>query len=227
MVMEFFRRSRGGSTIGEVAQLLVTMLDDGLTVYEAATEAVFGAGKSKETKQTVKSTDRGINRTQQNIRRALVMHSSVSTVDLPVVLAYMSIVKDAERVGDHAKNLYDLARWGVDFSTAPDSEELLRYRDAVSGLIVDTRSAFAENDEEEAQRLIGKADGFLADHQGHVEAAYHSDGPASDAVARALYFRYLKRITAHLMNMLTALVMPLDQLDYYDEAPDDRSEPAE
>ena len=227
MVMEFFRRSRGGSTIGEVAQLLVTMLEDGSTVYEAATEAVFGGGKSRETKRTVKSTDRGINRTQQNIRRALVMHSSVTTVDLPVVLAYMSIVKDAERVGDHAKNLYDLARWGADFSNAPDSDELRRYRDAVAGLIVDTRNAFAENDEEEAQRLIGKADGFLADHEQHVKEAFHSDGPASDAVARALYFRYLKRITAHLMNMLTALVMPLDQLDYYDETPEDRSAASE
>ena len=39
---------------------------------------------------------------------------------------------------------------------------------------------------------------------------------------RALYYRYLKRITAHTMNMLTSLVMPLDRLDYYDEAPEDR-----
>ena len=41
-------------------------------------------------------------------------------------------------------------------------------------------------------------------------------------MARALYYRYLQRITAHLMNMLTALVMPIERLDYYDEAPEDR-----
>lgn len=221
MVMEFFR-SRGDSTISDVEQLLVTMLEDGRTVYETATQAVFGGGKSKETKQVVRSTDRGINRAQQNVRRALMMHSAVSGADLPVVLAYMSIVKDAERVGDHAKNLYDLARWGADFSDAEDTDELRRYRDAVGQLIADTRDAFSSHDEAQAQRLIGKADGFLADHESHVREAFLSDGPASDAVARALYFRYLKRITAHLMNMLTALVMPLDQLDYYDEAPEDR-----
>lgn len=221
MVMEFFR-SRGDSTISDVEQLLVTMLEDGRTVYETATQAVFGGGKSKETKQVVRSTDRGINRAQQNVRRALMMHTAVSGADLPVVLAYMSIVKDAERVGDHAKNLYDLARWGADFSEADDVEELMRYRDAVGQLIVDTRDAFSSQDEAEAQRLISKADEFLADHESHVREAFLSDAPASDAVARALYFRYLKRITAHLMNMLTALVMPLDQLDYYDEAPEDR-----
>lgn len=221
MVMEFFR-SRGDSTISDVEQLLVTMLEDGRTVYETATQAVFGGGKSKETKQAVRSTDRGINRAQQNVRRALMMHTAVSGADLPVVLAYMSIVKDAERVGDHAKNLYDLARWGADFSEADDVDELRRYRDAVGQLIVDTRDAFSSHDEAEAQRLISKADEFLADHESHVREAFLSEAPASDAVARALYFRYLKRITAHLMNMLTALVMPLDQLDYYDEAPEDR-----
>jgi hypothetical protein len=41
-------------------------------------------------------------------------------------------------------------------------------------------------------------------------------------VSRALYFRFLKRITAHVMNFLTSLVMPVDRLDYYDEAKQDR-----
>ena len=47
--------------------------------------------------------------------------------------------------------------------------------------------------------------------------------PAADAVARALYYRFLKRTTAHIMNFLTALVHPLDRLDYYDEAKEDRT----
>jgi hypothetical protein len=37
-----------------------------------------------------------------------------------------------------------------------------------------------------------------------------------------LYFRYLKRVTAHVMNFLTSLVVPVDRLDYYDEAKEDR-----
>jgi hypothetical protein len=42
------------------------------------------------------------------------------------------------------------------------------------------------------------------------------------AVARALARRYLKRIVAHLTNVLSAVVMPIDRLDYFDEDPEDR-----
>jgi hypothetical protein len=42
------------------------------------------------------------------------------------------------------------------------------------------------------------------------------------AVPRALAHRYLKRVVAHLMNLLTAVIMPLDRLDYFDEDPEDR-----
>jgi len=43
------------------------------------------------------------------------------------------------------------------------------------------------------------------------------------AVAVALAHRYLKRIVAHGMNVLSAVVMPVDRLDYFDEDPEDRS----
>jgi phosphate uptake regulator len=221
MVLDFFRTGR--SSIEEVEALLVQMLHDGRAVYDAATAAVFGGGKSKETKREVKDTDREINQAQRDVRRALMVHASViGSIELPLVLTYMSIVKDAERIGDYAKNLYDLAKFGANFDAAPDRTELVDFCGAVGQLIEDAADVFASRDAAEAQRLIHKADGFLDDYDAHVRAAYESTGPASDAVARALYFRYLKRITAHVMNMMTSLVMPVDQLDYYDEEKDDR-----
>jgi Na+/phosphate symporter len=134
----------------------------------------------------------------------------------------MSIVKDAERVGDNAKNIFDLAKYGADFRGAADQDELEHYRDVVSHLIQDAADVFSARDAEKAQKLIDKADGFLDDYDAHVKAAFKFEGPSSESVPRALYYRYLKRITAHLMNMMTSLVMPLDRLDYYDEAKDDR-----
>ncbi len=221
MVMAFFR-GRGESTLDEVKGTLVSMLGDGRTVFDAATDAVFGGGKSKETKQTVRSTDQEINTAQQRVRRSLMLHSAVTTVDLPAVLAYMSIVKDAERIGDYAKNMYDLAKYGANFELAADHEELLAYRDAVGQLIDDAAATFASQDQAQAQKLIDKADGFLNDYDQRIKAAFRSEGTADQAVARALYYRYLKRITAHIMNMLTAIVMPIERLDYYDEDPEDR-----
>jgi hypothetical protein len=81
---------------------------------------------------------------------------------------------------------------------------------------------FQKRDGAAAQRLIDKADGFLDEYDDNIKATFNSEGPASDAVARTLYFRFLKRITAHVMNLMTALVAPIHRLDYYDEAKDDR-----
>jgi len=221
-VLEFFRGS-SRTPIEEVEDLLVQMVRDARAVYDAAMGAVFGGGKSKETKQEVKSTDRGINEAQREVRRALMVHASVSaSVDLPLVLTYMSIVKDAERIGDYAKNLYDIAKYGANFEEAPDRVELEEYAEAVGQLIDDAADVFASGDAEAAQRLVEKADGFLDEYDANVKAAYQSTGPSADAVARTLYFRFLKRITAHVMNFLTAMVRPIDQLDYYDEEKDDR-----
>lgn len=222
MVLDFFRGT-GHSAIEEVEKRLVAMLLDGHSVFEASTAALFGGGKSKETKQEVRSTDREINVAQRDVRRALMLHASVhETVDLPLVLAYMSVVKDVERVGDYAKNIYDLVKYGADFEGAPDEAELVGYRNAVAELILHAAQVFDTRDSERAAVLIAKADGFLDDYDRHVRLAYGREGPAAEAVSRALYYRYLKRITAHVMNLMTSLTMPIDRLDYYDEAPEDR-----
>lgn len=221
MVFEFFR---GGShdAISDVQSLIVEMLEEGHDVFETASDALFGGGKSKDTKREVRSGDREINEMQAEVRRTLMLQASVNPADLPVVLQYASIVKDAERVGDYAKNIYDLVKYGQDFDAAADRDELIGYRDNVARLILEAAEVFGTTDEGRAQELLDKADIFLDEYDRNVKAQVLSEAPTSDAVARALYFRFLKRMTAHVMNVLTALVQPLDRLDYYDEAKEDR-----
>lgn len=221
MVLEFFR-TREPTGVDAVQASLVQMLLDGHAVFITATNALFGGGKSKETKKEVRSTDKEINEAQRDIRRQLMVHLSVHESDLPLVLQYASIVKDAERIGDYAKNIYDLVKYGANFDGEPDEDELDDYRGRVGQLILDAADVFEAKDADKAQALINKADGFLSQYDEQVRAAYNSAGAPADAVARALYFRFLKRLTAHVMNVLTSLVQPLDRLDYYDEAPEDR-----
>jgi phosphate uptake regulator len=223
VVLEFFKGS-SQTPIDEVRTTIVRMLEDGHDIFVTASDALFGGGKSKATKRDVRSTDKEINQMQSEVRRSLMIHSSVNPGDLALVLQYASIVKDAERVGDYAKNLYDLVRYGADFAGAPDEDELATYRDAVANLILEAASVFDAMDTERAQELIDKADGFLKDYDAHVKAQCQvpPDSNAQVAASRALYYRFLKRTTAHVMNVLTSLVQPLDRLDYYDEAPEDR-----
>ena len=223
MVLEFFRRS-GESTLEQVDQQLVQMLVEGRHIFDAAMNTLLGGTDPKTIKKDLRSTDWGINQMEQAVRRDLVIHSSVqSNTDLSLVLGYMSIVKDAERIGDYSKNIFDLRRYGADFSEAPDRKELMSYRDSVSALIGDTAAILTKGDPDAAQERINEADDLLDEYDALVKSAFRFEGPASEAVPRALLFRYLKRITAHLTNMLSLLVMPLDRLDYYDEAKEDRT----
>lgn len=219
--MEFFR---GGASneLEAVEASIVGMLRDGNDVFTTATDALFGGGKSKATRREVRDTDKGINEAQQDVRRSLMIHAAVNGSELPLVLQYASIVKDAERIGDYSKNLYDLVKFGANFEGAPDEDELEAFREKVSRLILDAADVFEAKDADAAQRLLGKADTFLDEYDTQVKAAYRSTGEVPPAVARALYFRFLKRTTAHVMNVLTSLVQPLDRLDYYDEAKADR-----
>jgi len=223
VVLEFFKGS-SQSPIEEVQATLVRMLEDGHDVFVTASVALFGGGKSKATKREVRSTDQEINEMQADVRRSLMIHASVNPGDLPLVLQYASIVKDAERVGDYAKNLYDLVRYGANFAGAADEDELFGYRNNVASLILESASVFEAMDTVRAQELIDKADGFLSNYDDHVKALVRvpPESDAQYAVSRALYYRFLKRTTAHVMNVLTSLVQPLDRLDYYDEAPEDR-----
>ena len=171
----------------------------------------------------MRSTDRGINSMQQDVRRSLMLHSAVAPADIPHVLSYMSIVKDAERIGDYAKNMYDLAKYGEDFPQAADAagtgrvprrgwQAHRRRRACVRHRVTKTRLDASSRRPTDSSTSTTTRSG---------PPTSRPDPPVT-AVARALYFRYLKRITAHLMNMLTSLVLPIDLLDYYDEAPEDR-----
>ena len=217
MVLRFFRRSEEDG-LGHALSLLLEMLVDDRHSFDIATSAVLDGADVSVVGPDLATTDRRVNETQRTIRRELVVHASVrGTSQVPAILTYMSVVKDVERIGDYAKNIYDVAAQGTDLSHAPDREELAGYRDRISAMITEAARAFADESVEDANRLISEGDELQDRFDAKVAALVRSDEPGHEAVPRALIYRYYKRIVGHLMNLLSAVVMPLDRLDYYDE----------
>ena len=223
MVMEFFR---GGADreLEQIKQSIQQMLVDCRHTFDAAINALLGGTDPEMVKKDIKKTDRRVNKAEREVRRELVVHASVrgASADIPMVLVSMSIVKDAERIGDYAKNIFDLALAGTNLSTVEDLPELITHRDRVSRLIAETARIFGERDTDAAHEILQDEDEHLDEYDDIVIAQIDSEAPASQAVPLALLNRYFKRITAHAMNILTSLVMPLDRLDYYDEDKADR-----
>ncbi len=223
MVLEFFR---GGadSQLEEIEGLIIQMLLDCRHTFDLAINALIGGTDPASVGKQISVSDVGINRAQRKVRKELVVHASVHgpRADLPMVLSSMSIVKDAERIGDYAKNIWDIADAGIDLSSAADIDQLRKYRDTTSAAIGEAARVLRERDVEAAHAMIQEFDKVQDEYDAGIRRQLDSEESPTDAVARALLFRHLKRINAHLMNILTSLVMPVHRLDYYDEKKADR-----
>jgi phosphate uptake regulator len=201
-----------------------TMLAHDRREFDLAMAALLGDAVARETNDELRTLDREVNRLEREIRREIIVHASVfGGIDTPVVLVYMSIVKDIERVGDYAKNLLDLALDGANLSAAPDAAEWRRLAAEISQFIGDAALAFRDRDSGRCRALQQTGDRLLDLFDDRVSELVRAPQAEDQAVARALASRYLKRVVAHLMNLLSAVTMPLDRIDYFDEDPEDRS----
>ena len=222
MVMSFFRRP-DDSGIDHIEAQVQRMVTDARHTFDLAMNAVTG-GSVASVADEVRRTDRQINVTEMEIRRELVVHFSVHAGgDATEMLVFMNMVKDLERIGDYNKNIFDLAEEGVSFAEADDLERILGFRDEISSRIALMGEILTVRDEERARAYIARSDELRREFDTLVNGLVHSTEPALHAVPRALLYRFLKRITAHSMNVVTAVVMPVDRLDYYDEADDTRT----
>ncbi|MEK6248840.1 MAG: PhoU domain-containing protein, partial [Planctomycetales bacterium] len=86
------------------------MLDAGRHTFDTAANAFLGGTDLEVIRKDLFDTDKRINQAEQRIRREIVVHATVhGAVVFPACLVLMSIVKDAERVGDYSMNIFDLA----------------------------------------------------------------------------------------------------------------------
>jgi len=222
MVMSFFRKPEEGG-LEHIDAQVQRMVADARHTFDLAMNAVT-SGAAANVGDEVRRTDRQINRMEMEIRRELVVHASVhGGADAPEVLVFMNMVKDLERIGDYNKNIYDLSEEGVSFADAPDIEQLLAYRDEISSRIALMGEILTVRDEDRARAYIDRGDELRREFDDRINELIRSTEPALTAVPRALLYRFLKRVTAHSLNVVSAVVMPVDRLDYFDESEETRT----
>jgi len=208
---------RDSDQLENVEQRLAGMLAQCQDAYRLATQAVFGEADPKAAGEELLALDQEINRTERAIRRELLVHGTVrgAELDLGLMLTYMSVAKDIERIGDKCKDIWELTGMGANFSVGDDLEELTRHREHVAQLITWTLDAFTTEDAEKVHELISTIDDDAEHYDTHVLHFVQSDLPSRHAAPRALFYRYIKRLSRHLSNILSSVVMPVDRLDFY------------
>lgn len=210
------------SSAEEALQYFEQMLEDGRYMFETASNALLAGTDPEIVKEDLWATDKRINALERRIRRRVITHLTMhGTGAVSSDLVLMSIVKDAERIGDYCKNVFDLAL--LDRACAPDAlDDLLDAKSKTTRLLAKARNIYQSEDIEDAKAYIEQAD-ELAQHceRQAIVMVLRDDSDGKSAIT-ALTYRYFKRILAHSLNIITSLVMPVDQLDYYDEDKADR-----
>ena len=204
------------SGLKDIDHKFAQMLEDGRHVFDAAANALLGGTDPEVIREDLFKTDARINGTEQKIRRQLVIHGTVHGAShFPELLVMMSLVKDAERIGDYAKNLFDLAAHSADLSSSPELPALVTLKDKISKLLIRARNVYDEQNQPAAVGFLQDTDGL----QDECDSAVHRLVAVSDRnmASEVLVYRYFKRVVSHAANVVTSLVMPVDKLDYFDE----------
>lgn len=165
-------------------------------------------------------SDVEVNKLQRTIRKQVIAHLALGkdTASLPYCLLLMSVVKDVERIGDYAKNLAEVRE--LHPAPLPDDDilaELKEIRAGVEGAFAAAAEVFAKADQERAMALIRQGRDLTHRCDALVERVARSSYGARSTTAVVLGARFYKRIGAHVLNVLSSVVMPLHKLDYYDE----------
>lgn len=191
------------------------MLDAGRHIFDAAANALLGGTDIKVIRQDLFDTDKRINHAERQIRREIVVHAAVhGMTSFPACLVMMSVVKDAERVGDYAKNLFDLAELSHKPPAGEFKDDLVNHKDRISQLMGACRESFDKQDNAAALDLIRTAE-TIEDHcDGQISRLVQRDQEIELSATYALAYRYFKRTTSHVLNILTSIVQPVDKIDY-------------
>ncbi len=206
----------GGSSQGldEINKQFLQMLQDGRHIFDAASNALLGGTTSDVIREDLYATDLRINRTEIQVRRALVVHGTVHGAgSFPSLLILMSLVKDAERIGDYSKNLFELGCTGASLGSDEQRKLLISMKDKISGYLVRCYHLFEGKDVEASRDLLKEIDIFLTMCDQRVGELLRVEGV--NEAGQVLTMRYFKRVASHVGNVVTSIVMPLDQLDYY------------
>jgi len=210
---------RGKDFLAQVLGEFREMLEKTETMFRLVCETLFDHVDNPNLKEQIYEIDHRVNELQKDIRRRIVRHLALQpTLEMSLCLLLMSVVKDAERLGDYAKNLYEV----IGLLDEPiDNELFAKYfnhtEDEVKELFKKTRDAFMESDNVKAVASWDVETTMAKKLDRTIEIIAASDLTVNQAVCYTLIARHFKRIMAHLVNIATSVVLPISDLDYYDE----------
>ncbi len=158
--------------------------------------------------------DATINAREVDLRRVLLEHLSINPrKELVFSLKLLSIVQEAERIGDLAKSLAEISSLARSPRMGEEVDELRAVRDVILRLVTQAHRCLVDDDEESATDLMSQQEQVKERLTRYIEKLSASTGLATDhAIVLALTARMLSRVSSHLANIASTVASPFDQI---------------
>lgn len=210
---------KGKDFLSQVLNEFKEMLNDSQDMFDCVSKKLIHSQEVPGLEERIYQVDRKINGLQKDIRTKVVEHLSLRpSVDVSACLVLMSVVKDAERLGDYCKNLFEVTKL---MDKPINKDKYLEMFNNIDGEILElfnqTREAFLDSDEDKAAATWGHETKVVKRCDKIIKNLAKSNLSVNEAVCLTLIARYFKRLAAHLANIATSVILPINELDYYDE----------
>lgn len=217
--MDFFKQlfnpATGSKLVDEAFAEVSGMLHRSAKMLDHALEVLLD---NKPLSIDLEELDDMVDEAERRVRRTILQHLAVNPKqDLVASLILVSMVQDAERIGDFARGLVELVKMARSPRGGPFAEELRGFAARLRPLFEMTERAFRKADQAEARRIIQTHRALRKDLKDYRNRVAESDLSADMAIVYAGAAQILRRVGAHLSNICTTVVQPYDMIRHGEE----------
>jgi len=218
MLKQLISALKQGDTLDRAFSEFSEMLDHALWMFVRANQVIRHEVPAEEVREMIYTRDQSINDLLRGVRRKIVRHLTINPgTDVGACLALMSIAKDAERIGDYCKNVFEVGRfYQEEFHVEKYHAPLEEIRKEVEALFGEVTSAFRGSNVDQARISLQHADSVRDRCEEIIEQLLNdqSSMETHEAVAYSLLARHYKRVASHLANIATAVWGKIEDLDF-------------
>jgi phosphate transport system protein len=192
------------------------MLKKGKTMFVFATNLLEDNREhTQDLAKNIFPIDQELNDLECKIRAEITTHISTAGADnLAQILIFLSSVKDAERIGDYVKNIYEIDPYIKNISQNEVGNNLIRIKNETKVMFDRVYSLFSNKGMVEREQLYNDIISIKKECQTIIDSLLDPDLVLDNKVAYALLTRYMKRVLAHLSNITAATISPVNKVGY-------------
>jgi phosphate uptake regulator len=197
--------------VGRAFDDICTMLKVGSEMFAAATAYLLD---NEILDVDLSKLDDKINDREHDLRRVVLEHLTIDpNRELVFSLKMLSIVHEAERIGDIAKSLAKVGHLAKKPRMGAIVEPLRQVRDQVQQMFEQTQRGFIQSNEEVARDLMRTHETMKETVTQLInETADRGDLSPNEAVVYVLAARLMSRVSSHLANIASTVVSPFDRI---------------